>query len=75
MYVCNVMYGCMFGMHASFFMSWPMCMQHGMPRARLLSVRETEIGPEPGLAEACSAAQVLNRYTPAHVAYAACHVL
>ena len=60
-------------MHASCFMSWPMSMQHGMPRARLWSARETEIGPEPRLAEACSAARVPNRCAFRHAALLACY--
>jgi len=67
------LHGACFIIHASFLMSWLMSMQHDMPRARMWSARDTEIGPEPGLAEACSAARVPNRYTPAHAAYAACH--
>ena len=67
------LHGACFIIHASFLMSWPMSMQHDMPRARMWSARETEIGPEPRLAEACSAAQVPNRCAFRHAALLACY--
>ena len=61
------------GTHASFFMSCAMCMQHSMPRAPMWSAREVEIGPEPSLTEACSAARVPNRCAFRHAALPACY--
>ena len=62
-----------FIIQASFYISCAMCMQHSMPRAPMWSAREAEIGPEPRLAEACSAARVPNRCAFRHAALPACY--